>query len=160
MFPPGVLAAIEMEETRKEDIRCVLLAERHHGLTEAVRGLLSTVFDVVVMVADEISMIESAGRLQNLVVVVDFSLAQGDGVGLVRRLRDRFPQLPLVVISVHDESNVSQLALRVGANAFVLKSRIATDLLAAVDAVLLGQRYVSPEITGTKTAPVGGEEGQ
>jgi DNA-binding NarL/FixJ family response regulator len=136
--------AKKMEGARKEDIRCVLLAERHHGLTEGVRGLLATAFDVVVMVADEVSLVESADRLLNVMAVVDFSLTQGDGLGLVRRLRSRFPKLPLIVISVHDEPNVSRSAIEAGADGFVLKSRIASDLLSAVDSVLSGQRYVSP----------------
>jgi DNA-binding NarL/FixJ family response regulator len=136
--------AKKMEAAPKEDIRCVLLAERHHGLTEGVRGLLATAFDVVVMVADEVSLVESADRLLNVMAVVDFSLTQGDGLCLVRRLRSRFPKLPLIVISVHDEPNVSRSAIEAGADGFVLKSRIATDLLSAVDAVLSGLRYVSP----------------
>ena len=37
---------------KREVVRCVLLADRHHGLTEGVRGLLETSFDAVVMVAD------------------------------------------------------------------------------------------------------------
>src|SRR5450432_2148788 len=147
--------AKKMEGARKEDIRCVLLAERHHGLTEGVRGLLATAFDVVVMVADELSLVESADRLQDVVAVVDFSLTQGDGLALVKRLRDRFPQLPLIVISVHDEASVSRSVLGVGADGFVLKSCIATDLLAAVDAVLAGQRYVSPKIAGDPQTAVG-----
>jgi DNA-binding NarL/FixJ family response regulator len=60
---------------------CVLLADRHHGLTEGVRGLLETTFGTVVMVADEASLIDGAGRLQPDVVVVDLSLAQDAGLG-------------------------------------------------------------------------------
>ena len=138
-----------MEGARKKDIRCVLLAERHHGLTEGVRGLLATAFDVVVMVADEVSLVESADRLQDVMAVVDFSLAHGDGLALVKRFRDRFPQVPLIVISVHDEAQVSRSVISVGADGFVLKSCIATDLLSAVDAVLAGERYVSPSTAGT-----------
>ena len=42
-----------------DNIQCVLLADRHHGLTERIRGLLETMFDAVVMVADEPSLQES-----------------------------------------------------------------------------------------------------
>jgi len=55
---------------------CVLLADRHHGLTEGVRGLLETLFHTVVMVADEASLTETAARLQPEVAVVDLSLAR------------------------------------------------------------------------------------
>jgi hypothetical protein len=50
---------------------CVLLADRHHGLPEGVRGLLETAFGTVVMVADEVSLLEGAGRLRPDVAVVE-----------------------------------------------------------------------------------------
>ena len=55
-------------------LSCVLLADRHHGLTEGVRGLLATAFGSVVMVADEASLIEGAGRLHPDMAIVDLSL--------------------------------------------------------------------------------------
>jgi len=114
---------------------CVLLADRHHGLTEGVRGLLETAFGTVVMVADEASLIDGAGRLQPDVVVVDLSLAQVAGLDWLRTLRQRCPDLKVIVLSVHDEQSVRKAAMEAGADAFVLKRAIATDLLSAVDAV-------------------------
>jgi two-component system, NarL family, invasion response regulator UvrY len=131
----------------KVDAHCVLLADRHHRLMDGIRGLLETEFDVVVMVSDEISLCESATRMKIAAAVVDFSLARGDGLGLVRRLRDRFPELNLIVLSVHNEPSVSRAILGAGANCFVLKSSIATDLLPAIDAVLAGKTYISPKAT-------------
>ena len=62
------------------------------------------------------------------------------------RLRSRCPQLKLIVLSVHDEPSVCRSALEAGADAFVLKRAIATDLLPAIDAVQAGRSYVSPDI--------------
>ncbi len=138
-----LVLANAMEEPGSRAVRCVLLAERHQGLSDGIRGLLATVFDVVVMVADEVSLFESASRLQDAMAVVDFSLTQGDGVGMINRFRRRFGHIPLIVISAHDGANVSRSALEAGANGFVVKSRIATDLLTAVDEVLLGNSFSS-----------------
>ena len=66
-----------------KSLSCVLLADRHHGLTEGVRGLLATAFGSVVMVADEASLIEGAGRLQPDMAIVDLSLAPGQPTELV-----------------------------------------------------------------------------
>jgi two-component system, NarL family, nitrate/nitrite response regulator NarL len=128
----------------KATAHCVLLADRHHRLMEGIRGLLETEFEVVVTVSDEISLRESVQRMEVTAAVVDFSLTRGDGLGLVRRLRNRFPELNLIVLSIHSEPNVSRATLDAGANGFVLKSCIATDLLPAIDAVLAGEQYVSP----------------
>jgi DNA-binding NarL/FixJ family response regulator len=114
---------------------CVLLADRHHGLTEGIRGLLETAFGSVVMVADEASLIDAAGRLQPDLAIVDLSLAGDRGVGWLRRMRQRCPNLKVIVLSVHDEECVRRAALEAGADALVLKRLIATDLLAAVERV-------------------------
>ena len=114
---------------------CVLLADRHHGLTEGVRGLLETAFGTVVMVADENSLLEGAARLHPDVAIVDLSLARDQGLDWLRALRERSPGLKVVVLSVHDEPSVRRAAMKAGADAFVLKRAIATDLLPAVESV-------------------------
>jgi two-component system secretion response regulator SsrB len=119
----------------KKPLSCVLLADRHHGLTEGVRGLLETAFGTVVMVADEASLLEGAVRLQPEVAIVDLSLARDSGLGWLRELRRRCPGLKVIVLSVHDEQSVRSAAIEAGADAFVLKRAIATDLLPVVDAL-------------------------
>ena len=106
--------------------------------------MLETTFDAVVMVADEASLFESAERLQPGVAVVDLSLARGENLQWLARLRSRCPKLKIIVLSVHDQESVCRSAIEAGADAFVLKRAIATDLLPAIDAVQAGQPYVSP----------------
>jgi two-component system secretion response regulator SsrB len=127
-------------------LSCVLLADRHHGLTEGVRGLLETAFGSVVMVADEASLVDAAGRLLPDVAVIDLSLARERGLGWLRAVRERCPGLKIIVLSVHDEQSVRRAAMDAGADAFVLKRAIATDLLAAVE-VVRGDRHEEP-VTG------------
>jgi two-component system secretion response regulator SsrB len=114
---------------------CVLLADRHTGMSEGVRGLLETAFGTVVMVADEESLLDAAIRLRPDVAVVDLSLARDNGLGWLRIIRQRCPDLKVIVLSVHDEQAVRDAAMEAGADAFVLKRAIATDLLAAVERV-------------------------
>jgi DNA-binding NarL/FixJ family response regulator len=127
-------------------VRCVLLADRHHGLTEGVSGLLKTAFDAVVMVADEASLLESVRLLQPVVAVVDLSLAGSGGIQWLKQVRIHCPNVKLILLSIHDESNVSRLAMGLGVNGFVLKRAIATDLLPAVAAVLENKQYISEGI--------------
>lgn len=116
-------------------LSCVLLADRHHGLTESLRGMLKMAFGTVVMVADETSLLDAADRLRPEMLVVDLSLARQDGLGWLREVRQRCPDLKVVVLSVHDEETVRRAAMQAGADVFVLKRNIATDLLAAIDLV-------------------------
>jgi DNA-binding NarL/FixJ family response regulator len=125
-----------MTETRPS---CVLLADRHHGLTEGVRGLLETTFGTVVMVADEASLLEGAERIRPDVAIVDISLAKDSGLGWLRDLRRRCPEVKVIVLSVHDEQCVRRAAMEAGADSFVLKRAISTDLLDAVEQVRGGE---------------------
>ena len=126
------------DEMPAKERGCALLADRHLGLVEGVRGLLETEFDAVVAVGDEVSLFESARQLRVAIAVVDLSLRRGDALGLIRRIRSHFPQLKLIALSVHEEKNVELAAIEAGANGFVPKRAIATELLPTIDAVLAG----------------------
>ena len=124
----------------------MLLADRHHGLRDSVRGLLETTFDAVIMVADEASLFEGVQRLMPSVVVLDLSLAAGDANEFLARIAKDSPASRILVLSVHDEPAVINAVLEAGAHAVVLKRSLATDLLPAVESLRAGLRYVSSEI--------------
>lgn len=124
--------------------RCVLLAERHHGLSDGVRGLLETTFSQVFMVGDQDSLMEGTTKLAPTLVIVDVSLAQGDIRHLLQSIRARAPHTKVLLLSVHDEPSVTEVAFAAGADGLVVKRSIATDLLPAVDAVLAGGHFAAP----------------
>jgi len=100
--------------------------------------LLATLFDAVVMVADETSLSDSASRLHPDLAVVDISLARQNGLGWLQRLRKRCPGLKLILISSYDDPSVREAAGKCGVDGFVAKHAIPTDLLPVVEAVLGG----------------------
>jgi two-component system secretion response regulator SsrB len=130
---------------------CVLLADRHHGLSEGIRGLLEAAFDSVFMVADEASLLEGAQRLRPHVVIVDLSFAAGDVHSLLDRVRRRSPTSRVLVLTVCDEPSVAESALHAGAHAVVLKRAIATDLLPAIESLDAGTPFVSAGIHKSAT---------
>jgi DNA-binding NarL/FixJ family response regulator len=131
---------------RRPEARCVLLANPHHGMSESIRGLLSTTFEAVVIVADEISLLESASRLNNDLAVVDPAVSKGSPLELVSQLRARFPDMKVIIVGAHNVSSMSEAVLAAGADGYITKRSIATDLLSAADAVLAGKQYVSSDV--------------
>ena len=103
--------------------------------------LLATLFDTVVMVADERSLVETTWRLQPCLVLVDLGLARRDVAGLVERLRSRVPRLKVIVITVHDEPTVVRSVQRAGADGLLVKQTLGADLRHAVETVLSGKSY-------------------
>jgi len=133
--------------------RCVILADRHHGLTEGVRGLLETMFSTVIMVADQASLLESARRLEPSAVIADLSLSRAENLGWLKQLRISCPNAKLIVLSVHDERSVCARVIEAGADGFILKRAIASDLLPGLDAVMDGEQYVSPALRPRSQSP-------
>jgi two-component system response regulator NreC len=134
------------------DSHCVLLADRHHGLRDSVRGLLEAEFDNVFMVATEAALLEGAERLNPAVVVLELSLSHGDLRTLLERISAVAPNAKLLLLSVHDERAVAESAMAAGAHAVVLKRSLSTDLTPAVDALRADQRYLSPEFAEPRRA--------
>jgi two-component system secretion response regulator SsrB len=113
------------------------------------------------MLADERSLMDAIAEFKPCLVVVDLSLPDAGEVNIAKRLIERYPDLRLIVLSIHDEPAVAAQVLQLGVAGFVLKRTAATDLVPAVREVLRGSVYASagvrPDcpssektITGTK----------
>jgi len=124
----------------------VLLADNHQNMLEGVRNLLEDMFETVFMVADEASLIEAAEKLKPDLIVADLSLPVTKEINIVRRMMTAFPQIKLIILSIHDEQAAFGECIEAGARGIVLKRRAVDDLVPAVEAVLKGGTYVSPSI--------------
>lgn len=124
---------------------CAILADRHTVLCEGVRSLLESVFQIVYTVADTESLRDGAKRLVPDLIVLDLSLTEGDSPRMLRSIHALSPNSRVIVLSVHDQPAVARLALAAGAHGVVLKRSLGSDLLNAVDAVMRGESWVSPD---------------
>jgi DNA-binding NarL/FixJ family response regulator len=113
-----------------------------------VHGLLDTLFESVLMVADERSLEDAVTTFYPDLVVVDLSLPREGEANVARRLMERHPDLRVIVLSVHDEPTVVGQLLSAGIAGFVLKRAAATELVPAVLVVLRGGTYVCPGLQG------------
>jgi DNA-binding NarL/FixJ family response regulator len=122
----------------------VLLADNHQTMLEGVRNLLENMFETVFMVADEASLMEAAEKLKPDLIVADLSLPVTKEINIVRRLKISFPDIKLIILSIHDEQAAFGECVEAGAHGIVLTRRAVDDLVPAVEAVLKGGTYVSP----------------
>lgn len=124
----------------------VLVADRHQNMLEGIGRMLETVFDVVVMVADENSLLDSIETIQPDLVIVDLSLPITEQINVARSVKRLNPDVKLIILSVHDEPAVVDDCLSAGAAGFVLKRSAINDLIPGVRKVLKGRTYVSPTV--------------
>src|SRR3954452_20914189 len=80
------------------------------------------------------------------VAVVDITLAGGDGIELCRQIHERWPDMPILVLSMHDESLYAERVLRAGASGYVMKQEPQETVMAAIRRVLAGETYLSEKI--------------
>jgi DNA-binding NarL/FixJ family response regulator len=83
------------------------------------------------------------------VVIVDISLAQGDGLELVRDVHAQRPDLPMLVLSMHDELIYGQRLLAAGASGYIMKQAASDQLLVALRRVLSGGIYISDSLASS-----------
>lgn len=80
------------------------------------------------------------------VIIVDLSLKDSDGMELIKDIRNRYQQLPVLVLSMHDESIYAERLLSAGASGYIMKQAAAEQLLTALRRVLAGGIYVSEAV--------------
>ena len=80
-------------------------------------------------------------------VLLDISLKDSDGIELVKELKAQEPQMPVLMLSMHDESLYAERALRAGARGYIMKQEAPPMLLGAIRKVLAGEIYVSEKMS-------------
>jgi len=111
-----------------------------------VASLLQRDFDVVASVAGGLAAVEAASRFLPDLVILDVSMPTLDGPDVARRVKDQGCNAKIVFISVSTDLNHITACLAAGGNAYVSKMRMATDLIDAINEVLAGRRFVSPDL--------------
>jgi DNA-binding NarL/FixJ family response regulator len=123
----------------------VFLADDHPIVRQGLRALLEAdgKCEVVGEATDGLSAIEQLARLQPNVAILDVQLPDLNGLEVARRVQTQSPGTRVVMLSMYANEPYVLDALRHGAMGYVLKGTSTGDLLAAVDAVLAGRRYLS-----------------
>lgn len=124
------------------------LIEDHHLVREGLRLVLTQSGMEVVgeseSVADAFELVE---RHRPDVILLDVSLADGDGVSLLRELHARSPQVHVVVLTMHRDAETVRQALLAGADGYVIKGAHSGELVEAIKAVMRGERYLHTSVT-------------
>jgi DNA-binding NarL/FixJ family response regulator len=83
------------------------------------------------------------------ILIVDISLNGPDGLELLKNIRITSPSLPVLILSMHDESIYAERALRAGANGYIMKQEATEKVLVALRRILSGEIYVSDRIANS-----------
>jgi len=125
----------------------VLLADDHPNLLQLVRNSLEPILEVVGEVPDGKSLLEAEAKLHPDLIVTDISMPILNGIKAVEKLKESGCRAKVVFLTVHSDHEFVRACFEAGATGYVLKPRIATDLLIAMQAALAGHSFISPDLT-------------
>ncbi len=154
-----------MNASMRPEKRKVLIVDDHPIVRQGLRLMINDEPDLIVC-GEAQSEREARAAIRELepdVVIVDLSLAQGDGLELVRDVHAQRAGLPMLVLSMHDELIFAERLLAAGASGYIMKQAASDQLLVALRKVLAGGTYLSEafaqNLQRARAAGVGGGAG-
>lgn len=140
------MSAKTAEKSNQPGATKILVVDDHPIVYEGLQKLFSREEDLRIAGYAENSegAIRAVERIKPALVIVDISLAEGvSGLELIKVLKRRYPKLPLLVLSMHEESLYAERAIRAGARGYVMKNELTAKVVDAARAVLSGKVYLS-----------------
>ena len=134
---------------KKPDTKAkVLIVDDHPIVRQGLAQLLNGEADLIVCgEADNARKAMAAiADLQPDLAIVDITLQGTNGIELIKNIVAQWPELPILVLSMHDESLYAERALRAGAKGYVMKQEATEKLTGALRRILNGQIYVSEKL--------------
>ena len=145
------------EQTAARQIRVVLVDDQPI-VRKGLALLLGMEPDLVVCgeAEGEAEAFRRISRLKPDLAVVDLGLREGNGLDLIKRVRQRCPEVKAVVFSMHQEAHFVARALAAGAHGYVTKEQGTEELLNAIRSVMSGKFYLSRELAAMTKGLVSG----
>lgn len=124
----------------------LVFADDHRMVAEGIERLLEDTYDLVALVEDGGSLLEAIRRERPDMVLSDINMPGGNGIEVLKTLRAAGDKTPFVFLTMHAEPALAAMAMRAGANGYVLKMSAGDELLLALREVLAGSTYVTPSL--------------
>lgn len=127
----------------------VVLVDDHHIVLDGLESLLQQEpeFQVMASLRSGEEVLELLKTQQPNILLTDFSLPGISGIDFVRQVRKLYPQIRIIVLSMHDEAHIIKSVLKEGVEGYLLKNIQHSELKSAIRHVAQGLPYVSPEVT-------------
>ncbi|RPI22576.1 MAG: DNA-binding response regulator [Acidobacteria bacterium] len=127
----------------------ILIADDHGLLRAGLRALLNAEegFAVLGAARDSAEALELSTRLRPDIVLMDISMPGGGGIEATRQLKGTLPSVRVLILTIHEDKGLLREAIQAGADGYILKRALESELITAIQAVMRGDLYVHPAMT-------------
>jgi Response regulator containing a CheY-like receiver domain and an HTH DNA-binding domain len=140
---------VQPKQNPVKDTRArILLVDDHAVVRYGIAQLINRQSDLMVCGEEEDASraMRSIAAMKPDLVIADISLKDSSGLELMRNIKAQYAGLPILVVSVHDESIYAEIAFRAGALGYLMKEEALEKILTAIRRVLSGAIYVSDNL--------------
>ncbi len=125
--------------------RGIVIVDDHPVVRDGLAQLINDTADLAVCgeAGDEAEAMRVVAECSPALALVDLSLGYSSGIGVIEGIRNRFPHVRVLVLSMYDESLYAERALRAGAGGYVMKREASEKVIDAIRRVLDGEVYLS-----------------
>jgi DNA-binding NarL/FixJ family response regulator len=140
----------------------IVVVDDHPIVRQGLAGLVNHEPDLHIIgeASDAAQAMTAVRTLKPELVIIDISLEGTDGLELTKSLKAQYPQLPILIMSMHDEAIYAERALRAGANGYIMKQAVADKIVVAARHILAGHIYLSEQAHQTILQGVAGRKTQ
>jgi two-component system NarL family response regulator len=121
----------------------------------AFRGVVSSLLrkkaelQIVAEASDGIEAVQKARQLQPSLILLDIGLPKLSGIAAARQIRELAPQSKIIFLTQETSADIVKEAIGLGAMGYVVKTKIQSELLKAIDSVLEGKQFIGSGLTGS-----------
>ena len=135
----------------------VLLADDHQIILDGLKSLLkdSEEIRIVSEANNGREVLQILGLISIEVVLMDIDMPVMNGIDALKEIRKQFPDVKVIVLSMHNEAGMIKSLMDIGANGYLLKSCSHSELTDAIRKVAAGQTYFSTDVTLALLRPIG-----
>ncbi|MGH7711708.1 MAG: response regulator [Gemmatimonadaceae bacterium] len=124
----------------------ILIADDHPLVSQGLRAILRPNCDVVGVVQDGRDVVDTVRSKKPDLLLLDLSMPHRNGLDLLPELVKTFPDLKVLIVTMHVDRAMADAAMVAGAHGFIPKEATAEELNDAIAQVMQGKRYLSPKI--------------
>jgi DNA-binding NarL/FixJ family response regulator len=140
----------ENKKCEHPEARRIVIVDDHPLFRKGLEQLISNTADGLTVCGEASTSAEAMSVIRKIkpdLAIVDLSLPGANGIELIKNIRAEFQKLPVLVLSMHDESLYALRALRAGAQGYVMKQEALENVITAIREVFAGRPYLSRDMS-------------